>query len=274
MPTDPDQDGNGLTVHLDSFESAWQQGKPQRIDDVLDGVAGPKRRELLIELILLDMEYRWQQPIDGMTAMEEAGGANNVARRPLLDDYVAKYPQLGPVEQLPLTAILHEYRVRKLAGDGRPHSEYLERFSADGRPVVEQLQRIDFSVDSSRRSEKMRPRSVVLKVFAKQSLAFVTELDGLIEVGRQRKGEPSPYCRQSDDAIDRLIVAAASERHVSRTHTRIELINLGKARVVNCSGKQEMVVNEQYTLQPGCKCNADFPAILTIGELVIRMEMG
>lgn len=148
MPTDPDQEPNDLTIQLDGFESAWQQGKPQRIDDVLDGVAGPKRRELLIELILLDMEYRWQQPIDGMTAMEEAGGANNVARRPLLDDYVAKYPELGPVKQLPLTAILHEYRVRKQSDVIVPHTGYVERFPALADAMRRRLADIDAELSS------------------------------------------------------------------------------------------------------------------------------
>src|SRR5262245_29140172 len=43
---------------LDDFDAAWRTGTPPRIDDILP--AGGNRRELLEELIKIDLECRWR----------------------------------------------------------------------------------------------------------------------------------------------------------------------------------------------------------------------
>ena len=51
--------------------------------------------------------------------------------RPTLADYVARYPLLGPAEQLPSDLIVNEYYARSHYGDRPAHAEYLEAYGVD-----------------------------------------------------------------------------------------------------------------------------------------------
>ena len=105
------------------FETAWQTGQPPRIEDFLPA-EWPDRSEttlfdLLVQLVGIDLEWRWKtaaklaetqsvgrEPaiIAGQEASPDASGSSvPLPQRPRLADYVARYPLLGPVEQLPMT---------------------------------------------------------------------------------------------------------------------------------------------------------------------------
>ena len=109
QPTPGWQDREKL---LDQFDRAWQSGTPPRIEDFLpaDGAGREARRELLEELIAVDLQYRWRS---------QPGG------RLRLEDYLARHPELRP---LPLALVGEEYWVRQRWGDRPNHAEYAARF--------------------------------------------------------------------------------------------------------------------------------------------------
>jgi tRNA A-37 threonylcarbamoyl transferase component Bud32 len=127
---------------LDGFESAWQRGAPPAIPDLLPPTAGPeaaadpRRRELLQELIKIDLEYHWRR------ADAPADGGPPPAR-PRLEDYVEQLPELGPLPGLPVELVGEEYRVRQRWGDRPGHAEYAGRFPGHGAALAEALARVD-----------------------------------------------------------------------------------------------------------------------------------
>ena len=109
---------------VERFDEAWRKGQPPRMDDFLPppsphGPAGdPRRRRLLEELVPIDLEHHWRR------AAVEAR-----SQLPRLEDYVARYPELGPLDRLPVELIAYEYRARQCWGDRPSHAEYAARFT-------------------------------------------------------------------------------------------------------------------------------------------------
>ncbi len=144
--------GEGAAARLDlleRFDMAWRGGEAPRLDEFLDSAgAGPPssdpaiRRDLLGELIKIDLEYRWRR--------SPAVGAGAVDDRPRLDSYLARHPELGPPESFPLDLIAQEYRVRRLWGDGPSHAEYRSRFPDQAARITQVLDEVDLELSSER----------------------------------------------------------------------------------------------------------------------------
>src|SRR5262249_14131432 len=119
---------------LDQFEEAWQQGTEPRIEDVLrqtpaSGDEGA-RRELLEELIKIDLEYRWRRQRAGVKPLR-------------LEDYVERFSDLGPLDRLPAPLIAQEYEARQSWGDRPGHTEYAARFPQQAAKLAQILPEID-----------------------------------------------------------------------------------------------------------------------------------
>jgi hypothetical protein len=104
------------------FETAWRAGQPPRIEDFLPAESpdksGATRLKLLVQLVGIDIEWRWKtadmaaetQSVAGQEALPDAsGGSVPLPGRPRLADYVARYPLHGPVEGLPNDLMVNEY---------------------------------------------------------------------------------------------------------------------------------------------------------------------
>jgi serine/threonine protein kinase/WD40 repeat protein len=133
MPSHPSGRCNARKL-LDQFEEAWQQGMELRIEDVLaqtpaSGDNGT-RRELLEELIKIDLEYRWRRKCTGVKPLK-------------LEDYVGRFPELGPLDRLPTPLIAQEYEARQSWGDRPDHAEYAARFPRQAAKLGQILPEID-----------------------------------------------------------------------------------------------------------------------------------
>jgi serine/threonine-protein kinase len=95
------------------FEAAWRAGAVPSIDDFLP--VGSNRREVLLDLIRIDLEQRWRRH----------GGGGTADTVPLLEEYRQRFPELG---DLPDELIGEEYLVRHWLGDCPGHDEYERRF--------------------------------------------------------------------------------------------------------------------------------------------------
>ena len=102
-----------LGAHLDSFIAAWDTGGEPDIADHLPAADDTLRTQTLLELVKIDLEYRW---------------ANGTGR--LLDVYVSRFPELtgddGPAAEL----IYEEYRQRRAAGAPVSKDAILDRYPA------------------------------------------------------------------------------------------------------------------------------------------------
>jgi serine/threonine protein kinase/WD40 repeat protein len=164
---------------LDRFESAWQSGTPPVLDDFLpksggngapatvapsdDVDATGAYRQTLVELVMVDLWHRWQAAALGLT-VGHAGGqsqpfaeghAAGLPERPSLDDYVRRYPALGPLAELPGDLVREEYRARRLAGESVALDRFLMRFAAARRNELRRrLEAVDREVDGSDRTDR------------------------------------------------------------------------------------------------------------------------
>ena len=129
----PDQE---LESRILRFEQAWRQNDPPKIDDYLrDPFASPSpaRDRLLIELICVDLEYRWRN--------------FHVDEPPTLRTYVERFPELISLDRLPLELIGEEYRVRRRWGDRPSHAEFLAPFHERREQIQAELLRVDAEIE-------------------------------------------------------------------------------------------------------------------------------
>ena len=110
---------------LRRFEEEWQTGTPPALDAFLPNLSegwqdDPAQRDLVVELIAIDLEYRLRQS-------PEARGREPNRHEACLEDYCRRY-SLGAVEALPLELLGAEYEARCLAGHATDLDAFLARF--------------------------------------------------------------------------------------------------------------------------------------------------
>src|SRR5579871_1733466 len=125
-------------LRIKDFEEAWQRGQMPEIAAYLSSLraAASDRdlcRALLVELIAIDLEYRWRASV----AEIETGSPRQ------LEDYLRLFPELGRIDQTPLELIGEEYRVRQRWGDRMSLESYVRRFSGHSGEIRKLLSRID-----------------------------------------------------------------------------------------------------------------------------------
>src|SRR3984957_8108555 len=100
-----------LAGFLDAFVSAWEASDtPPDLNPFLPG-AGEIRRLTLVELIKVDLEYRWL--------------SRDCPKR--ISEYFAEFPELVG-ERIPCDLIYEEFHIRKQSGQPVDAAEYLHAF--------------------------------------------------------------------------------------------------------------------------------------------------
>ena len=141
----------------DRFEAAWRSGAAPSLEDFLDGevvsVEDASRRGLLIELIRIDLEWRWRLPshdtVGKITTFVLENSSAPPTKQPALpphprvEDYLAAFPELGPFEETLIGLVEEEYRARRSAGDQANRDEFLARFRQHASALTEALDRVD-----------------------------------------------------------------------------------------------------------------------------------
>jgi len=112
--TDHNLDWEQIIDCLDEFVEAWENtGQPPDLERFLVNLSDSQKQSGLIELIKIDLEYRWR---DG-----------HLGR--YLENYADRHPSLlGENGDWPLDLIYEEFHIRKQLGDEITPQEYQERF--------------------------------------------------------------------------------------------------------------------------------------------------
>src|SRR4051812_14632982 len=81
---------------------------------------------------------------------------------PWLENYVAEFAELGPVNCLSLSLIGEEYRARQRWGDRPGHQTFVERFSGRHAEILELLSQIDreLRAESDEIPQQTRPHAI------------------------------------------------------------------------------------------------------------------
>ena len=134
-----------LSVILDRFDSAWLSETVPEIADFLPeegDFSESARKSVLIELVIIDLEHRWRSNV-ASDAETLSPDTTQAGAQPTLEDYVARYPELGPVDSLPIGPICWEYRIRQQWGDRPDHSSFFHRFQAQADELLPALAKVD-----------------------------------------------------------------------------------------------------------------------------------
>ena len=212
-----------LTLRLDGFEQAWRvaENAPPSIDEFISSAPDAGRRDLLIELIMVDLEYRWRRAAAGgaetitFSSLDTGTVAGtSLPIKPQLEDYIQHFPALGDCE-VPLALICEEFRVRCLWGDRPAIDSYATRFPTQHDELKQLfpaiLQEVDAQLDADRTDGRpddpyatqfQRSRTVPLERF----------VDDLVDSGLVANDEISrlqqqlPADNQSSDSLAQRLV--------------------------------------------------------------------
>ncbi len=112
-----------LSARADAFHSALRRGGVGADwKEHLEGLEGPVRVAVLIELAILDMGHRWQKG-------ERIG----------VEEYVGRFPELGPLDAISPKLITEEFRSRVATGDSPGLSQFQTRFPVQFSAIRSQL---------------------------------------------------------------------------------------------------------------------------------------
>lgn len=117
-----------------AFEQCWQRGPAPEICQFLPPAGSPEDRlRLLIELVCVDLEYRWRN----------RGPDRFDSQPPTIESYFESFPEVARERTTKAELIGEEYRVRQRWGDAPPAAEFVARFPElhDVLPAI--LQEID-----------------------------------------------------------------------------------------------------------------------------------
>jgi formylglycine-generating enzyme required for sulfatase activity len=121
---------------LEDFEEAWRSGAAPALDGLVAALTradAPEARDLLKDLVTIDLEYRWRPGTP----------AGDLPFRPRIEDYLRRHAVLGTVSTVPPELVAAEYKVRCWAGDRPRHAEYRTRFPARADAVLAELACVD-----------------------------------------------------------------------------------------------------------------------------------
>ena len=128
----------------------WHSGTVPEIEDFLPVQDSAEfddqaRRNLLAELVMIDLEFRWRRTAAESTATSQeppdrdGPPHDTLPQRPRLEDYLRRYPQLGPLDELSTELIGEEYRARQRWGDQPSHDDYRRRFPRHDRKLQKSI---------------------------------------------------------------------------------------------------------------------------------------
>src|SRR5262245_45667907 len=87
-----------LSARADEFHAALLRGAGSDWKPFLADLPGSMRPRVLTELVIIDLIHRWEH-----------------RERPEVEEYVARFPELGPIDKVPPQVIIEECRCRAKA---------------------------------------------------------------------------------------------------------------------------------------------------------------
>src|SRR5262249_20677351 len=92
-----------FTSLLEQFDQAWLSGAPPRIERLVPPANAPiPRQQLLEELVKIELDHRWRLAVrvsTGATGAPAGALGPALPKGPRVEEYIARFPELGPVEQ-------------------------------------------------------------------------------------------------------------------------------------------------------------------------------
>jgi len=243
---------NVVSERVGAFVDAWDAGgDPPRLAEFLPDGAPELRRLTLIELIKVDLSYRWSRPTERM----------------LLEDYLADFPELAENGEMPCDLIYEEFYVRKQAGAAVDLGGYCERFP---RQAVE-LKRLLGVGEMARHSTALVRTKPLAPIEAGES---IDDFDLLVHLG---KGAFANVFLARQRSMQRLVALKVSADQGNEPQTMAQLDHPHIVRVYDQRLLPERNVRLLYmqyvsggTLQAVAAEVRETSAALRSGKLLLR----
>jgi len=168
---------------------------PPRLVDFLPGGDGPFRRMALIELIKIDLDYRWKRNLDPQK----------------IEDYARQYPDLS-AGGFPCDLIYEEFHVRRLAGDTVRIDEYTARFPQQSHELRQLL-----GLENSERS------TVMLQLPVGDDIDVGRTLDDFDLLTRLGKGAFATVFLARQRSLGRLVALKVSTERSAEPQTLAQM---------------------------------------------------
>jgi hypothetical protein len=111
---------NEVACRADALSAAWDSDDlPPNLADFLPDSPPALRQMVLIELIKIDLEYRWQQ--------------HELPKQ--IEEYVEEFPELVYQDEIPHDIIYEEYHVRAKTDDAPAAEDYYKRFPRQAKQL-------------------------------------------------------------------------------------------------------------------------------------------
>lgn len=121
-PSPPSVDRAILSARADQFFAALARGAGDDWESFLSGLSGAVRLAVLNELAIIDLAHRWAK-----------------GEHPRVEDYITRFPELGPTERVSAALILEELRCRAQAGETIDPESFRARFPVQYPGVRDRL---------------------------------------------------------------------------------------------------------------------------------------
>ncbi|MGI9429412.1 MAG: serine/threonine-protein kinase [Bythopirellula sp.] len=250
---------------LDDFDDAWNRGQLPDIAKYLEQVEDSIQRELLIELIKIDLEYRWRSGHD-----TTATPRDEISWFPLLRDYQRCFPTLADGEKLPLELITEEYRVRHRWGDQPNKRIYLSQFGGEYTELSSKLLELDRELrqlDGDTGALAGQPAltgslisPTAPEVASAADLQIGDEIDDFQLLNRLGSGSFAEVFLALQQSMQRLVALKVSQ---VRTHEPKVLSSLDHPNIVRVYDQRQ--VGERYLLM------MQYVAGASLGQIAERL---
>jgi WD40 repeat protein len=223
--TTPSKD---IRLLVERYEDAWEEETPPDIRvfaqrAVQEGAItedAATLRTLVIELIRVDLEYRWRE------WTSKPGAASDL----LLEAYARKLPLLGPSDAWPQELIVAEYKARKRWGDNPDLAATLSRFPSHREVLLPTLEMVDAELASS--AQELPSANPVIDGYE-----ILSELGdggfGIVYKARPADGERPvaikvlrPAAKQNQKAVDRFKTEARAISKLDHDHI-VRILQIG-----------------------------------------------
>lgn len=150
-----------LSTRADQFFDALSKGNAGDWRPFLSGLDGKVRPFVLTELIIIEMGHKWSS-----------------GEKVTVEEYLSRFPELGPTDQVPAKLILEEHLCRIKAGEPTDLDGYRSRFP-------KQYPTIKAELEASTASNQTRVSASAPAFSAGPASTGTTRSEGLLSVSQQ-----------------------------------------------------------------------------------------